>query len=82
MIRAAKQCTSKIYSGFMAGVKPLGSLTRATTITYEESPSRELAVWFDDLTTNGFPCPFAQSWSKGRHDDSSSSTVTAKRENL
>jgi len=77
MIRAAKQYTSKIYSGFMAGVKPLGSLTRATTITYEESPSREVGVGFDELTTNGFPCPLALSWSKGRHDGISSSPVTA-----
>jgi len=66
MIRAAKQCTPKIYSGCVAGVKPLGSLTRATTITYEESPSREVGVGFDELTTNGFPCPFAMSLSKGQ----------------
>ena len=54
MIRAAKQYTSKIYSGFMAGVKPLGNLTRATTITYEESPSREGGVGFDELSRTVF----------------------------
>jgi hypothetical protein len=59
MIRAAKQCTPKIYSGCVVSVKPLGNLTRATTITYEESPSREVDVGFDEALTNGFPCPLA-----------------------
>ena len=54
MIRAAKQCTPKIYSGCVAGVKPLGSLTRATTITYEESPSREVGAGFDELSRTVF----------------------------